>query len=145
MILVFHIVFSIFPSAFSSWSSSTSLFLSFPPSLSNGKEIDGRYFSLAGFVHQDDLFIPTETVREHLTFHVMLRCDPCVRTDLRLERVDKLLKAVNLESVADSMLGGPGSFVRGLSGGERRRVSFATELLSDPVIIYADEFTTGMF
>lgn len=75
----------------------------------------------------------------------MLRCDPCVRTELRLERVDELLKAVNLEHVADSMLGGPGSFVRGLSGGERRRVSFATELLSDPVIIYADEFTTGAF
>ena len=98
-----------------------------------------------GFVHQDDIFIPTETVKEHLTFHAMLRCDPCIRTEARLRRVDRLLKAVNLEHVAHSMLGGPGSFIRGLSGGERRRVSFATELLSDPVIIFADEFTTGTF
>jgi len=109
----------------------------------NGKQIDGRYFSLAGFVHQDDIFIPTETVREHLVFHAMLRCDPCIRKEARLRRVDRLLRAVNLEHVASSMLGGPGSFIRGLSGGERRRVSFATELLSDPVIIFADEFTTG--
>lgn len=93
---------------------------------------------------QDDVFIPTETVREHLTFHAMLRCDPCIRPETRLRRVNRLLKAVNLEHVAQSMLGGPGSFIRGLSGGERRRVSFATELLSDPVIIFADEFTTGM-
>lgn len=98
-----------------------------------------------GFVHQDDIFIPTETVKEHLTFHAMLRCDPCIRIEARLRRVDRLLKAVNLEHVAHSMLGGPGSFIRGLSGGERRRVSFATELLSDPVIIFADEFTTGTF
>lgn len=110
----------------------------------NEKEIDGRYFSLAGFVHQDDLFLPTETVREHLTFHALLRCDPCVRKDLRLKRVETLIKTVNLEHVSDSLLGGPGSFIRGLSGGERRRVSFATELLSDPVIIFADEFTTGL-
>lgn len=95
-------------------------------------------------MHQDDLFIPTETVREHLTFHAMLRCDRVIRKEARLRRVDRLLKAVNLEHVAHSMLGGPGSSIRGLSGGERRRVSFATELLSDPVIIFADEFTTGL-
>lgn len=95
-------------------------------------------------MHQDDIFIPTETVREHLTFHAMLRCDPCVRKEARLRRVDRILRAVNLEHVASSMLGGPGSFIRGLSGGERRRVSFGTELLSDPVIIFADEFTTGL-
>lgn len=110
----------------------------------NGKEIDGRFFSLAGFVHQDDIFIPTETVREHLTFHAMLRCDPCIRKELRLQRVEKLIKAVNLGHIGNSKLGGPGSFIRGLSGGERRRVSFATELLSDPVIIFADEATTGL-
>lgn len=70
-------------------------------------------YTRAGFVHQDDIFIPTETVREHLTFHALLRCDACIRTESKLKRVEKLLKSVNLEHIQNSMLGGQGSFIRG--------------------------------
>lgn len=55
----------------------------------------------------------------------------------------QVIDAVNLRKCADSLIGGPQAFIRGVSGGERKRLSVATELLSDPEIIFADEPTSG--
>ena len=50
---------------------------------------------------------------------------------------------MNLRKCENSLIGGPPAFIRGISGGERKRLSVATELLSDPEIIFADEPTSG--
>lgn len=54
-----------------------------------------------------------------------------------------MIDAVNLRKCENSLIGGPQAFIRGISGGERKRLSVATELLSDPEIIFADEPTSG--
>ena len=79
-----------------------------------------------GYVTQDDLLPGTSTVEEHLAFHTLLRC-PWLAAPARQALVDAALAAVALTPKADHIIGD--GYVRGLSGGERRRVSVAVELL----------------
>ncbi|EWM22109.1 abc subfamily abcg [Nannochloropsis gaditana] len=103
-----------------------------------------QYLSMVGFVDQHDLFYPTQTVREHLEFHAMVRLGAQVRTSAKMARIQEVLIELNLSHVSHTYIGGGRSAVRGLSGGERRRLSFATEMLSNPSIVIADEATTGL-
>ena len=50
---------------------------------------------------------------------------------------------LGLRKCADTVIGDPG-LERGISGGERKRVSVACEVLMDPSIIFCDEPTTGL-
>lgn len=106
--------------------------------------VDTHFFSSTAYVHQVDMFFATLTVREHLTFHAMVRVRKEVAVADRLRRVEEVIEAVNLSKCAESLIGGPQAFIRGISGGERKRLSVATELLSDPEIIFADEPTSGL-
>lgn len=108
------------------------------------KPVDTHFFSTTAYVHQVDLFFATLTVREHLTFHAMVRVKQEVAVADRLRRVEEVIEAVNLSKCSESLIGGPQAFIRGISGGERKRLSVATELLSDPEIIFADEPTSGL-
>lgn len=60
-----------------------------------------------------DLFFPTLTVREHLTFHAMVRVGEKVSKAERLARVEDVIQAVGLKKCADSLIGGPESLIRG--------------------------------
>jgi len=69
--------------------------------------------ALAAYVHQVDLFFPTLTVREHLSFHAMVRVGEDISREVKLRRVDEVLSAVSLMKVAESLIGGPESIIRG--------------------------------
>ncbi|KAJ0396124.1 hypothetical protein P43SY_008089 [Pythium insidiosum] len=97
---------------------------------------------LASFIYQDDLFYETLTVREHLVFQARLRMGPTADRDVLVERVLSVMEDVGLSRRTDEIIGGArGS---GLSGGERKRLSIASELLSDPSILFVDEPTSGV-
>eukprot|EP00624_Nannochloropsis_granulata_P003799 evm.model.NODE_29167_length_7231_cov_18.064030.2 len=110
----------------------------------NNKPADEKYYFMTGFVYQEDLFIPTMTVREHLTFHAMVRMDQEIAVEQRLQRVEDVLVEVAMSHCPDTIIGGAGTGYRGLSGGEKKRLAFGTELLNDPSIIFADEPTSGL-
>lgn len=110
----------------------------------NGQPANESYYFMSGFVYQEDLFIPTMTVREHLVFNAMVRMNKKVSVAKRLQRVEEVIVDCALNHIAETYLGGPGASVRGVSGGERKRVAFGTELLNDPRIIFADEPTSGL-
>lgn len=110
----------------------------------NGKPADEKYYFMTGFVYQEDLFIPTMTVREHLTFHAMVRMNSDIPVEKRLERVEDVLMEVAMSHCPETIIGGPGTGYRGISGGEKKRLAFGTELLNNPSIVFADEPTSGL-
>ncbi|XP_054160067.1 protein white-like [Oppia nitens] len=108
----------------------------------NGQPVDKDAIrAVSAYVQQDDLFISTLTVREHLLFQSKLRMDPSLNRKERKARVDKILLDLGLTGCANAYIDDPG---KGISGGQRKRLSFASELLTDPAIMFCDEPTSGL-
>ena len=97
---------------------------------------------VSGYVPQDDVLPGTSTVFEYLTFHAELRLPRAMNRDQRRARVHSVLSELGLGKVGSSLIGD--AFRRGLSGGEKRRLSLAVELLSRPRLLFVDEATTGL-
>ncbi|CAN6848143.1 unnamed protein product [Brassica oleracea] len=106
----------------------------------NGRSSSSRAFKLA-FVRQEDLFFSQLTVRETLSFAAELQLREMSSDEERDEYVNNLLFRLGLVSCADSCVGD--AKVRGISGGEKKRLSLACELIASPSVIFADEPTTG--
>ncbi|KAG5683231.1 hypothetical protein PVAND_012524 [Polypedilum vanderplanki] len=99
--------------------------------------------SHCAYVQQDDLFIPSLTCKEHLIFQAMLRMGRNVSYQQKLTRVNEVLNELSLRKCANTIIGSPGR-IKGLSGGERKRLSFASETLTDPHLLLCDEPTSGL-
>eukprot|EP00615_Pteridomonas_danica_P004254 CAMPEP_0114331156 /NCGR_PEP_ID=MMETSP0101-20121206/2218_1 /TAXON_ID=38822 ORGANISM="Pteridomonas danica, Strain PT" /NCGR_SAMPLE_ID=MMETSP0101 /ASSEMBLY_ACC=CAM_ASM_000211 /LENGTH=777 /DNA_ID=CAMNT_0001461383 /DNA_START=79 /DNA_END=2409 /DNA_ORIENTATION=- len=96
---------------------------------------------LSGYVVQEDILPPMLSVRECLNFQARLRVPIEGNAHAVSQRVTAVLKRMKLVRNADTLIGN--EFRRGISGGEKRRVSVAIELLSEPAILFLDEPTTG--
>jgi len=96
---------------------------------------------IAAYVGQDDVMPAHWTVREAVEFNVRLK-QPQLPRVKRQETVDTLLQAFGLDEVANTYVGGPQ--VRGISGGQRRRVSLARGVASRASILFCDEPTSGL-
>lgn len=99
--------------------------------------------SQCAYVQQDDLFIASLTTREHLIFQAMLRMSRRVPYDQKIQRVNEVLSELSLRKCANTIIGAPGR-IKGLSGGERKRLAFASETLTDPHLLLCDEPTSGL-
>ncbi|THG02455.1 hypothetical protein TEA_022425 [Camellia sinensis var. sinensis] len=107
----------------------------------NGRPISNRSYKFA-YVRQEDLFFSQLTVRETLSLAAELQLQEISSVEERDEYVNKLLFKLGLVSCADSRVGD--AKVRGISGGEKKRLSLACELIASPSVIFADEPTTGL-
>ncbi|ETV71877.1 hypothetical protein H257_13012 [Aphanomyces astaci] len=105
--------------------------------------LERRVQSIASYVMQDDVFYATLTVKEHLMFQAELRMGKAFNPEEREARVDYVIDELGLTKCRDSQIGGV-TDVRGLSGGERKRLSFATEILTNPSLLFVDEPTSGL-
>lgn len=94
------------------------------------------------YVQQDDRLLPNLTVRETFTYAALMRLPTTLTHEQKLQRVDSVLTELGLSHVAGSKIGG--AHVRGISGGERRRVSIGVQLLKDPRVLLLDEPTSGL-
>jgi ABC-type multidrug transport system ATPase subunit len=95
----------------------------------------------AAYVKQEDLFFPHQTVQETLSFRVRLS-HPELGPKAHADLVGGLLESMSLEGCKDTIVGD--ARTRGVSGGERKRLSIACQLLSAPSIILLDEPTSGL-
>lgn len=93
------------------------------------------------YMYQEDLFLSDLTVREQLLFQAQMRLDSSTPDSERDARVDEVLASVGLTKSEDTLIGVIGA---GISGGERKRLSFAEQILTDPAVMFADEPTSGL-
>lgn len=99
--------------------------------------------SLSAYVQQDDLFFANLTVREHLVFQALVRMDRDIPYEQRMQRVNEVISELLLTSCQNTIIGKPGK-TKGISGGEMKRLSFASEVLTNPPIMFCDEPTSGL-
>lgn len=105
----------------------------------NGKEVSTEEMrTIAGFVPQEDFLSAAMTVRENITFSAKLRLGKHMSNEEIRQRVQGVITELGLEKVADSKVG-DGSFIRGISGGERKRVMIGMELVTSPALLFLDE------
>ncbi|KAI5634673.1 ABC-2 type transporter domain-containing protein [Phthorimaea operculella] len=109
----------------------------------NGQPVGDFMHRDSGYMHQDDLFVENLTVMEHLSIMARLRMDRRTTTLARKRRVNQLLRQLGLYGARFTRIGGLDGR-KTLSGGERKRLAFATELLTDPGLLFCDEPTTGL-
>ncbi|KAJ0256356.1 ABC transporter G family member 25 [Hirschfeldia incana] len=95
-----------------------------------------------GFVAQDDLLYPHLTVRETLIFVALLRLPRSLTRDDKIKAAESVITELGLEKCENTVVGN--AFIRGVSGGERKRVSIAHELLINPSLLVLDEPTSGL-
>ena len=111
----------------------------------NGEDLYNIYDTLRGsigYVPQDDLVHPELTVFEAVRYSAKFRLPPDYTEDEIDQLVDKTLKDLGLEGVRNLQIGKPEKKI--LSGGQRKRVNIALELVTDPVILFLDEPTSGL-
>ncbi|XP_040985841.1 ABC transporter G family member 26 [Juglans microcarpa x Juglans regia] len=95
-----------------------------------------------GFVTQDDVLFPQLTVEETLVFAAFLRLPSNMSQQQKYARVEMIVKELGLERCRHTRIGG--GFVKGISGGERKRTSIGHEILVDPSLLLLDEPTSGL-
>lgn len=109
----------------------------------NGSVIDKKTFHrISGYVDQEDIHLPSLTVREVLEFSAALRLPESMSSEQKAERVDTVLVELGLKHIEHSQIGNP--VHRGISGGEKRRLSIGVELVTNPSILFLDEPTSGL-
>ena len=101
----------------------------------------------AAYVPQEDAFLATMTVAETCRLHAALTLPRGTPRAHAARRTDEVLAAMGMLHAADTLVGGvlPGGLtLRGLSGGERKRLSIAAGVLAAPSILFLDEPTSGL-
>ncbi|GIY38002.1 protein white [Caerostris extrusa] len=111
--------------------------------LVNGQNFGESIARHSAYVQQDDLFVGTLTVREHLIFQAMLRMDKHLTYEERMKRVGEVILEMGLTKCANTVIGVAGR-VKGISGGEAKRLAFAAEVLTKPALMFCDEPTSGL-
>eukprot|EP00854_Cymbomonas_tetramitiformis_P016093 gene16093-19088_t len=108
----------------------------------NGLPRDKYFKRTSAYVMQDDVFIPTLSVEETLTFSSMLRMPQGTAWARRKQRVEEMLDMLGLDHIRGTVVGD--QVVRGISGGQRKRLSIGVEIIGLPNIIFLDEPTSGL-
>ncbi|XP_023762130.1 ABC transporter G family member 9 [Lactuca sativa] len=108
----------------------------------NGKPFSSIMKRYTGFVTQDDILYPHLTVTETLVFIALLRLPKKLTTQEKITHAEAVIDQLRLTRCKNIIIGGPN--LRGVSGGERKRVSIGQEMLINPSLLFLDEPTSGL-
>ncbi|KAJ6734452.1 hypothetical protein OIU79_001671 [Salix purpurea] len=108
--------------------------------------INGRKQRLAygtsAYVTQDDTLITTLTVKEAVYYSAQLQLPDSMSMEEKKERAEMTIREMGLQDAMNTRIGGWGS--KGISGGQKRRVSICIEILTHPKLLFLDEPTSGL-
>jgi ABC-type multidrug transport system ATPase subunit len=93
-------------------------------------------------VTQDDSLMTTLTVREAVYYSAQLQLPDSMSRSEKKERAEMTIREMGLQNSMDTRIGGLS--VKGLSGGQKRRVSICIEILTRPKLLFLDEPTSGL-
>ncbi|KAG0160973.1 hypothetical protein PDIDSM_78490 [Penicillium digitatum] len=97
---------------------------------------------VTSYVEQEDVLIGSLTVQETLKFAADLSLPSSISKRQRIDRIRTLLEAFGIQNQANTLVGTP--IRKGISGGQKRRVSVASQLITNPRILFLDEPTSGL-
>ncbi|GAA5836741.1 hypothetical protein JCM5353_006883, partial [Sporobolomyces roseus] len=111
--------------------------------LVNGRKVqNAEYRRVVGFVDQEDTLMGTLTVYETVLYSALLRLPREMSFEDKRMRTLETMHELGIIGIRDSRIGESGH--RSISGGEKRRVSIACELVTSPSILFLDEPTSGL-
>lgn len=109
----------------------------------NGRPAEAETMrKISCYVEQEDALVGALTVRETLTFAARLSLPNNIPKSERIARVEALVSSFGLSGQANTLVGTP--IRKGISGGQKRRVSVAAQLITSPKILFLDEPTSGL-
>ncbi|XP_015883601.3 ABC transporter G family member STR [Ziziphus jujuba] len=109
----------------------------------DGKPVSASYMKMvSSYVMQDDQLFPMLTVFETFMFAAEVRLPPSISRDEKKKRVYELIDQLGLQSAMHTYIGNEGR--RGVSGGEKRRVSIGIDIIHKPSLLFLDEPTSGL-
>ncbi|XWS64378.1 hypothetical protein CRYUN_Cryun06bG0181100 [Craigia yunnanensis] len=108
----------------------------------NGRPFSSSMKRKTGFVAQDDVLYPHLTVLETLTYAAFLKLPKELTGEEKIEQAELIIVELGLTRCRNNVVGGP--LLRGVSGGERKRVSIGLEMLVNPSLLLLDEPTSGL-
>jgi len=103
---------------------------------------DEKFRRISAYVLQDDNLYPHMTVLETFTLAAAFYLPADSTSETRADLVDAVINELALGKTRDTIIGN--EKVRGVSGGERKRVSIGVQLISDPAVLFLDEPTSGL-
>ncbi|SDC36638.1 ATP-binding cassette domain-containing protein [Williamwhitmania taraxaci] len=110
----------------------------------NGYDVHREHYRLEGvigFVPQDDLLFEELTVYQNLYYNAKLCFSNFSEYKLR-ETVERIIRDFDLDDIRDLVVGSP--LNKTISGGQRKRVNIALELMREPSVLMVDEPTSGL-
>ncbi|XP_072979978.1 ABC transporter G family member 1-like [Typha angustifolia] len=99
-------------------------------------------FGTSAYVAQDDILMTTLTIGEALHYSAQLQLPNSMTKSEKLGRAEMVMREMGLEDAKDTRIGGRAS--KGISGGQKRRLSICLEILSHPKLLFLDEPTSGL-
>ncbi|PRP87833.1 hypothetical protein PROFUN_04307 [Planoprotostelium fungivorum] len=109
----------------------------------NGHKVSSSLLKkVSGYVMQDDLLFEHLTVEETMHYTAELRLPREMSHEEKKKRVDEALSQLGLDGCRNTVVGG--ATVKGISGGERKRLCVGMELITYPKLIFLDEPTSGL-
>lgn len=104
---------------------------------------DDVVHAICSFVTQDDdALLASLTVRETLRYAAGLRLPKWMTKEQKIQKAEEVLLKMGLKDCADNLIGN--DLIKGISGGEKRRVTIAVQILTEPRILLLDEPLSGL-